>query len=164
MLTSNSGLMGKVVRFLQHMPKGQRQTAALEMQKHYEKTNGTSKDEFSLITMNGSASSKPILHKVTAEEFDPEMKDLVLEEADRQTKSIDLIASSSVGIPRVGDFTSVLGNKSSPGYPWRRFFAGDSVIDKVEKLCYKRALEAFNLNQEEWGVNVQCLSGSIANL
>lgn len=164
MLASNSGLMSKIVRFLQHMPKSQWQTAVMEMQKHYEKSNGADKEEFSSLPLNGSVKSQPILHKVTAEEFDSEMLELVHEEADRQVKSIDLIASSSVGVPGVGDFTSVLGNKSSPGYPWRRFFAGDSVIDKVEKLCYKRALEAFKLNPEEWGVNVQCLSGSISNL
>jgi len=33
----------------------------------------------------------------------------------------------------------------------------------VELLCQKRALEAFNLDPEEWGVNVQSLSGSPAN-
>ena len=33
----------------------------------------------------------------------------------------------------------------------------------MEILCQKRALEAFNLNPEEWGVNVQALSGSPAN-
>jgi len=34
----------------------------------------------------------------------------------------------------------------------------------MEILCQKRALEAFRLNPEEWGVNVQPLSGSPANL
>jgi glycine hydroxymethyltransferase len=37
------------------------------------------------------------------------------------------------------------------------------VIDKIELLCQKRALEAFNLNSSEWGVNVQPYSGSPAN-
>ena len=36
-------------------------------------------------------------------------------------------------------------------------------IDQVELLCQKRALEAFQLDPEEWGVNVQSLSGSPAN-
>lgn len=33
----------------------------------------------------------------------------------------------------------------------------------MESLCQKRALEAFNLDPELWGVNVQTLSGSPAN-
>lgn len=33
----------------------------------------------------------------------------------------------------------------------------------MELLCKKRALDAYNLNNEEWGVNVQPLSGSPAN-
>jgi glycine hydroxymethyltransferase len=37
------------------------------------------------------------------------------------------------------------------------------VIDKIELLCQKRALEAFNLSPSEWGVNVQPYSGSPAN-
>jgi glycine hydroxymethyltransferase len=37
------------------------------------------------------------------------------------------------------------------------------VIDKIELLCQKRALEAFKLNSSEWGVNVQPYSGSPAN-
>lgn len=44
------------------------------------------------------------------------------------------------------------------------FFSGDKVIDKIEKICYKRALDAFNLSTHEWHVNVQTLSGSLANL
>lgn len=37
------------------------------------------------------------------------------------------------------------------------------MIDKVERLCQDRSLEAFRLNPEEWGVNVQPYSGSPAN-
>jgi glycine hydroxymethyltransferase len=37
------------------------------------------------------------------------------------------------------------------------------VIDKIENLCKTRALEAFSLNEKEWGVNVQPYSGSPAN-
>ncbi|KAG7337289.1 serine hydroxymethyltransferase, partial [Nitzschia inconspicua] len=40
---------------------------------------------------------------------------------------------------------------------------GNENIDQVELLCQKRALEAFGLDPEEWGVNVQSLSGSPAN-
>merc|ERR1712071_257886 len=44
-----------------------------------------------------------------------------------------------------------------------RYYGGNENIDQVELLCQKRALEVFHLNSEEWGVNVQSLSGSPAN-
>ena len=44
-----------------------------------------------------------------------------------------------------------------------RYYGGTEVIDKIELLCQKRALEAFQLNPSEWGVNVQPYSGSPAN-
>merc|ERR1712032_1496056 len=43
------------------------------------------------------------------------------------------------------------------------YYGGNQVIDKVENLCKKRALEAFGLKETEWGVNVQPYSGSPAN-
>jgi len=58
---------------------------------------------------------------------------------------------------------SVLSNKYSEGYPGARYYGGNENIDQVEELCQKRALEAFNLDPNEWGVNVQSLSGSPAN-
>lgn len=44
----------------------------------------------------------------------------------------------------------------SEGYPGARYFPGVEVIDRAERLCQQRALETFNLNDEDWGVNVQC--------
>ncbi len=44
-----------------------------------------------------------------------------------------------------------------------RYYGGTEVIDKIEILCQKRALEAFDLDPEKWGVNVQPYSGSPAN-
>jgi len=58
---------------------------------------------------------------------------------------------------------SVLSNKYSEGYPGARYYGGNENIDQVEILCQKRALEVFHLDSEEWGVNVQSLSGSPAN-
>ena len=59
---------------------------------------------------------------------------------------------------------SCLTNKYSEGYPGKRYYGGNEFIDQIESLCQKRALEAFGLSPEEWGVNVQALSGSPANL
>lgn len=44
-----------------------------------------------------------------------------------------------------------------------RYYAGNEFIDQNEDLCRKRALEAFQLDPTQWGVNVQALSGSPAN-
>jgi glycine hydroxymethyltransferase len=69
-------------------------------------------------------------------------------------------------------------NKYSEGYPgarlscnsyWKhtescRYYGGNKFIDENEVLCQKRALDAFRLDPEKWGVNVQPLSGSPANL
>jgi glycine hydroxymethyltransferase len=56
-----------------------------------------------------------------------------------------------------------MSNKYSEGYPGARYYGGNENIDKVESLCQKRALEAFDLDPAKWGVNVQTLSGSPAN-
>lgn len=56
-----------------------------------------------------------------------------------------------------------MSNKYSEGYPGARYYGGNENIDKAELLCQKRALEVYNLDPAEWGVNVQSLSGSPAN-
>ena len=43
------------------------------------------------------------------------------------------------------------------------YYGGNEFIDQAEILCQQRALKAFNLSPDEWGVNVQSLSGSPAN-
>ena len=58
---------------------------------------------------------------------------------------------------------SCLNNKYSEGYPGQRYYGGTEIVDKVEVLCQQRALEAYRLDPEEWGVNVQPYSGSPAN-
>ena len=57
-----------------------------------------------------------------------------------------------------------MSNKYSEGYPGARYYGGNEHIDEIELLCQKRALQTFGLDAEKWGVNVQCLSGSPANL
>lgn len=57
-----------------------------------------------------------------------------------------------------------MSNKYSEGYPGARYYGGNQHIDAIELLCQERALKAFNLDPANWGVNVQCLSGSPANL
>ena len=95
---------------------------------------------------------------------DPELKTLIEQEKARQRNSLVLIASENFTSRAVLEaLGSVLSNKYSEGYPGARYYGGNENIDQVELLCQKRALEAFNLDPEEWGVNVQSLSGSPAN-
>ena len=49
------------------------------------------------------------------------------------------------------------------GLPNARYYGGNEFIDQIELLCIKRALAAFHLDPNEWGVNVQSYSGSTAN-
>jgi glycine hydroxymethyltransferase len=97
-------------------------------------------------------------------ETDPELYDIIEKEKVRQRDSLVLIASENFTSQSVFDaLGSVMSNKYSEGYPGQRYYGGNENIDKAELLCQKRALKAFNLNPEEWGVNVQSLSGSPAN-
>lgn len=57
-----------------------------------------------------------------------------------------------------------MSNKYSEGYPGARYYGGNEFIDEIELTCQARALDAFNLDPQKWGVNVQTLSGSPANL
>lgn len=82
----------------------------------------------------------------------------------RQRDSLVLIASENFTSKSVFDaLGSVMSNKYSEGYPGARYYGGNENIDNAESLCQKRALEAFSLDPEKWGVNVQSLSGSPAN-
>ncbi|KAF3047692.1 Serine hydroxymethyltransferase, cytosolic [Didymella heteroderae] len=96
---------------------------------------------------------------------DQEVAQIMEREIQRQRESILLIASENVTSRAVFDaLGSPMSNKYSEGYPGARYYGGNEHIDAIELLCQKRALEAFGLDSEKWGVNVQCLSGSPANL
>ena len=95
---------------------------------------------------------------------DPDLCELIERERARQRSSLVLIASENFASRSVLDaLGSVLSNKYSEGYPGARYYGGNENIDKIELLCQRRALEAFDLDPAEWGVNVQSLSGSPAN-
>ena len=97
--------------------------------------------------------------------MDKIIKDLIEKETARQKSTINLIASENFASEEV---LSTLGcsfsNKYAEGYPYRRYYAGVGVVDDLETICQKRALELFNLDSDEWDVNVQALSGANANL
>ncbi|KAK5461299.1 Cytochrome B translational activator protein cbs2 [Exophiala xenobiotica] len=87
------------------------------------------------------------------------------QERDRQRHSIDLIPSENFTSKAVLQMLgSVMQNKYSEGYPGARYYGGNEHIDESERLCQQRALDLYDLDPAKWGVNVQCLSGSPANL
>ena len=87
--------------------------------------------------------------------------DLIEKEAHRQETEIELIASENYTSADVMEANgSILTNKYSEGYPWKRYYAGQEFIDKIETLAIDRAKELFGAEH----VNVQPLSGSPANM
>ncbi|XP_073129911.1 serine hydroxymethyltransferase 3, chloroplastic isoform X2 [Henckelia pumila] len=97
-------------------------------------------------------------------EADPEVRSIIDREKNRQFRSLELIASENFTSRAVMEAVgSCLTNKYSEGLPGKRYYGGNEYIDELETLCQERALAAFSLDGEKWGVNVQPLSGSPAN-
>jgi glycine hydroxymethyltransferase len=96
---------------------------------------------------------------------DKQIEKLIKAEELRQKKTISLIASENyVSNDVLEALGSKFTNKYSEGYPGHRYYKGQTFTDKVEEICRERALKLFGLSAEKWGVNVQALSGSPANL
>jgi glycine hydroxymethyltransferase len=92
---------------------------------------------------------------------DPKLADLLRREDERQAQSLCLIPSENYCSPAVLEASgTVLVNKYAEGYPGRRYYEGNEVIDEVENLAISRAKELFGAEH----VNVQPYSGSPANL
>jgi len=95
---------------------------------------------------------------------DPELFAIIRQEKNRQIRGLEMIASENFTSRAVQDtLASCLVNKYSEGYPGQRYYGGNEFIDLVERMAQKRALEAYDLDPEMWGVNVQPYSGSPAN-
>ena len=95
---------------------------------------------------------------------DKQVEKLIVAEDKRQKSVINLIASENyVSKDVLAALGSTLTNKYAEGYPGRRYYGGNEIIDKVELLCISRALKLFKLKPTEWHVNAQLLSGSPAN-
>ncbi|HEY3485023.1 MAG TPA: serine hydroxymethyltransferase [Ilumatobacteraceae bacterium] len=92
---------------------------------------------------------------------DLEVEALIERELQRQTTGIQLIASENFTSPAVMCATgSVLTNKYSEGYPGKRYYGGNAVIDSVEALAIERAKSLFGAEH----ANVQPHSGANANM
>jgi glycine hydroxymethyltransferase len=92
---------------------------------------------------------------------DPAVKDLLGQELNRQQTTLQLIASENFTSPAVMAATgSVLTNKYSEGYPGRRYYGGNYIIDEVEDLARNRCTDLFGAEH----ANVQPHAGANANL
>jgi glycine hydroxymethyltransferase len=92
---------------------------------------------------------------------DPEIVRLLGEEAERQSTTLQLIASENFTSPAVlAASGSVLTNKYAEGYPGRRYYGGNQVIDEVEDLARERLKALFGAEH----ANVQPHAGANANL
>ncbi len=92
---------------------------------------------------------------------DAELFDHIKAEVERQNTTLQLIASENFASPAVLAATgSVLTNKYAEGYPGRRYYGGNQIIDEVEELARLRVRELFGAEH----ANVQPHSGANANM
>jgi glycine hydroxymethyltransferase len=92
---------------------------------------------------------------------DDDLFGLIDREVERQNTTLQLIASENFASPEVMRATgSVLTNKYSEGYPTKRYYGGNDVIDQVEDLARERAKALFGAEH----ANVQPHSGADANM
>jgi glycine hydroxymethyltransferase len=93
-------------------------------------------------------------------EVDPEIAEVLRNEAARQEATLELIASENFVPQAVLDCQgSVLTNKYAEGYPGKRYYGGCEHVDVAEQLAIDRAKELFGAEH----VNVQPHSGAQAN-
>jgi len=91
---------------------------------------------------------------------DPQVREILQREVDRQRFCINLIASENYISRAVLEATgSILTNKYAEGYPGRRWYGGCRQMDDVETLAIERAKQVFGAEH----ANVQAHSGSQAN-
>ncbi|MDD4412194.1 MAG: serine hydroxymethyltransferase [Patescibacteria group bacterium] len=92
---------------------------------------------------------------------DTAVRELIRREAQRQNETLNLIASENYA-PR--DVLEALGspftNKYAEGYPGKRYYPGNEIVDQLENLAINRAKKLFKAEH----ANVQALSGGGANL
>jgi len=92
---------------------------------------------------------------------DPQIADLLREEAKRQATGLELIPSENLVSEAVLEaMGSIFTNKYAEGYPGKRYYGGCEVADKVEQLAIDRAKQLFGAEH----ANVQAHSGTSANV
>ncbi|OIO18289.1 MAG: serine hydroxymethyltransferase [Candidatus Magasanikbacteria bacterium CG_4_10_14_0_8_um_filter_32_14] len=101
------------------------------------------------------------MNKKSLQNFDPQIKEAINKELQRQEEGLEMIPSENfVSLAVLESLGSVLTNKYSEGYPGKRYYGGCQYIDIVEQLAIDRAKQLFQAEH----VNVQPLSGAPANI
>ncbi len=94
-------------------------------------------------------------------EHDDDIFNLLDAEQQRQNQGLQLIASENFTSPAVMSAVgSVLTNKYSEGYPGKRYYGGNEIVDVVEDIARDRVKALFGAEH----ANVQPHSGANANL
>ena len=94
------------------------------------------------------------------EAVDPQIAQVLAQEAEREARTIELIASENFVSEAVLEaLGSVLTNKYAEGLPGKRYYGGCEFVDVAEQLAIDRARELFGAEH----VNVQPHSGAQAN-
>ena len=94
-------------------------------------------------------------------DFDPEIAKAIQGEIERETCTLEMIASENFVSPQVLEaLGSVMTNKYAEGYPNKRYYGGCKYVDEAESLAIERAKMLFRSEH----VNVQPHSGSQANM
>jgi glycine hydroxymethyltransferase len=94
-------------------------------------------------------------------EQDPELFSIIERELERQNTTLQLIASENFTSRAVMAATaSVLTNKYSEGYPGKRYYGGNAIVDEAEELARRRVCRLFGAEH----ANVQPHSGANANM
>ncbi len=89
------------------------------------------------------------------------VKQLIKDEDRRQQETISLIASENIAPPDIREAVgSYLMNKYSEGYPGKRYYGGNQIVDQIEKAAISSAKKLFHAEH----ANVQSYSGSPANM
>jgi glycine hydroxymethyltransferase len=92
--------------------------------------------------------------------MDKDITSLIVKEAKRQQDVLEMIPSENYASKDVRDaLGSILTNKYSEGYPHKRYYQGNRLIDEIEDIAIERAKKLFGVPH----VNVQPYSGSPAN-
>jgi len=100
------------------------------------------------------------MEKHNLQKQDPEIAGFIQEELERRQDGLEMIPSENhTSLAVLEALGSILTDKYSEGYPGKRYYAGNDIIDKVEILAQERAKQAFLVPH----ANVQPLSGSPAN-
>jgi glycine hydroxymethyltransferase len=95
------------------------------------------------------------------DKVDPQIADLLREEAVREATGLELIPSENLVSEAVLEaMGSIFTNKYAEGYPGKRYYGGCEVADKVEQLAIDRAKQLFGADH----ANVQAHSGTSANV